>query len=88
MQVTVPIVPEVPEPELVIDVPEGRWGWAHLQHPDPGIMQIHLMPTYDVGNHAFDDCCPCGAVQREPGFFVHNAFDGREWYFQGLRKPH
>jgi hypothetical protein len=63
---------------------------VHLQHPDPDVMEIHLMPLSDVGCHAFDIGCACGVWEdpQAPGFFNHDAFDHREQYERGLRKPH
>jgi hypothetical protein len=79
--------------EIELTVPAGQWGWAHLQHPDPQIAQIHLLPTYDCGMHAFDGDCMCRPLETSPGFFAHNAFDGREQYegvggVGGRRKRH
>lgn len=64
------------------------WGWAHIPHPEPAVMEIHLMPTLDTGCHAFDVECAC-APREDPevaGFLIHNAFDGREAYEVGTRK--
>jgi hypothetical protein len=65
------------------------WGWFHIPHPNPAVPEIHLMPASDCGNHAFDLGCACApAEMATPGFFQHNAFDGREAYESGARKHH
>lgn len=80
-----------PTPESAPAPPQQLlWGWFHIPHPDPEMMEIHLMPASDVGAHAFDIGCPCGAREdpHGPGFFNHFAFDGREAYDSGQRKRH
>lgn len=56
------------------------WGWAHIPHPDPAVIQIHVMPLSDTGCHSFDLICACGCHEDDPGFIHHHAFDGRERY--------
>lgn len=75
------------------DIPEpaphrAPWGWFHFQHPDPDVMEIHLLPASDVGFHAFDLNCACGCHEDAPGFITHMAYDGRERYESGQAKPH
>lgn len=69
-------------------VPLLLTSWRFLQHPEPGTMEIHLMPMGDTRQHAFDTACVCGVYEDDPGFFIHCAFDGREAYEVGKRKPH
>lgn len=66
------------------------WGWFHIPHPNPAVMEIHLMPASDCGVHAFDVGCQCGCHEdpQTAGFFIHYAFDGREAYDSGARKHH
>jgi hypothetical protein len=64
------------------------WGWRYLQHPERGVMEVHLMPMNDCGMHAFDTGCICRPCAEGNGFFHHHAFDGREAYERGLRRPH
>lgn len=66
------------------------WGWFHMPHPNPAVMEIHHLPASDCGVHAFDLGCACRPVEdpQAPGFFIHHAFDGREAYETGARKQH
>lgn len=72
--------------ELVLTT--EQWGWASIAHPHPGVHEQHLLPLMDTGCHAFDMSCPCGPVLDCPGSVVHTAFDGRQFYEQGLAKRH
>lgn len=79
-----------PEPAPALAPQHLLWGWFHIPHPEPQVMEIHLMPASDTGTHAFDTGCLCGAHEdpHAPGFFIHFAFDGREAYDSGQRKRH
>lgn len=84
-----------PEPEVIRSmerpvVEQVPWGWRHIAHPAPEVLEIHLMPMSDCGCHAFDTQCACAPRPDpdQPGFFIHHAFDGREAYEHGCRKPH
>lgn len=78
---------EAPAPPPIARAP---WGWTHIPHPNPAVMEIHLLPLSDCGCHAFDLGCQCAPVEDPvaPGFFHHHAFDGREAYESGARKHH
>lgn len=69
-----------PEPNFS----RSEWGWKNLSNPDT--RELHCMPLMDVGAHAFDADCECQPFESEAGYFVHNSFDGREAYEQGLAK--
>jgi len=69
---------------------KAPWGWFHIPHPNPSVMEIHIMPANDIGRHAFDLQCACRPHEdpQAPGFVIHCAFDGREAYERGARKCH
>lgn len=60
------------------------WGWTSWACGD-GFM--HLVPSWDVRPHTRTYACPCRPVLDESALFVHNSFDGRERYEQGLALP-
>lgn len=51
-----------------------------------------MIPLLDTGAHFMPEHggegCPCGAIEDCPGSIIHNAWDGRDQYEQGLRKHH
>ncbi len=51
-----------------------------------GPLSMHGVPVDDLRDHLYEDC-PCKPVEHEPGFWVHNSFDGREAFEEGKRKP-
>lgn len=59
--------------------------WLRAQHPETG--EAHVMPAYDIGLHAFDSACACCPVDLG-SHIEHNAWDGREAYETGRRRPH
>lgn len=71
-----------------LEVPRIAWGWRVFDHPHPLVRELHTMPLYDTGLHAFDRACDCRPREDEPGAVIHNAFDGREAYETGKRKHH
>lgn len=53
-----------------------------------GIVEVdglwHCVPT---GESHITENCSCGAAPNEDGLIVHNAFDEREKFETGERKP-
>lgn len=76
-----------PPPTRYVKLP---WGWHHIPHPDPTVLEIHIMPLSDCGLHAFDMHCGCRPFEdaESLGFITHRSFDGRETYESGERKRH
>lgn len=58
-------------------------GWTIV--PVPGL-GVHCVPIDDLREH-MDEDCPCRPTQDDPGFWIHNSFDGREAFEEGERKP-
>lgn len=48
----------------------------------------HLLPTWDIRQHDLNGRCTCGAEVDCRGYASHKAFDGREAYENGERRPH
>lgn len=57
------------------------FGWAVLED-HYGV--VHVIPTHDDKNHLHAQC-PCEPVVDTEGAMVHNAFDGRVQYENGIR---
>lgn len=61
-----------------------RFGdWARATCEDDGTR--HLFPLDDLNPHHYEDCA-C-RPELVDGLHVHNSFDGREAFEQGVRKP-
>ena len=48
----------------------------------------HVVPLGDLKEHDESPNCACGPFESDDGVWVHNAYDGREKYETGERKPH
>jgi hypothetical protein len=48
--------------------------------------EVHVAPVNEVHMHVRTDC-RCGAYENADGVIVHPAFDGRDAYERGERKP-
>lgn len=60
--------------------PDAEWWVTHTSPPN-------IIPAQDILPHKFGPNCPCQPV--DDGEVVsHNAFDKRELYEDGQRKPH
>ncbi len=47
---------------------------------------MHVAPVNEVHLHVANEC-RCGAWEKEEGVIVHLAFDGRQDFENGTRKP-
>ena len=54
---------------------------------EAGIQGRHILPQDEKSMHNLFHCCCGGYYDEEAGAQVHNAFDGREEFESGLRKP-
>lgn len=70
-------------------------GWIVLT-PSPALQvqseAVHAVPDNDVHPHGLDDdgqcaCKPWLDDEADGLLWVHNAFDGREAFARGFRKP-
>lgn len=65
--------------DMVIEV---KGFWAVYSNP------AEVIPLYDEQYHNFGLDCWCNPQVSNEGILVHNSFDGREAYEQGIRKRH
>jgi hypothetical protein len=66
-------------------------GWSFYQ-PQPGSeADAHVVPDNDVHQHVLSESCPCRPEEDLEAYypvFKHRAYDQRECYELGHRKPH
>lgn len=68
---------------------ESGWEIFGLQEEDGTISEGHVIPCGDIRRHTVSRACPCKPTQDsdEPRSWGHHAFDGREAFETGERKP-
>lgn len=60
------------------------WCWATVHNDTAG--NTHRVPTHDLEHHAWVGC-RCQPLD-DGEIIIHNAFDERERYEAGTRRPH
>lgn len=61
----------------------------YIPGEDPPHENLHLIPLNDIFEHDPNNHCWCKPVyDEELCGYIHNAYDGRLDYEDGLRKPH
>ena len=67
-------------------------GFANVQALDETgrYTLLHCVPVNDIDQHRLSPGCKCRPVEDNecPDYWMHNAFDDRESYFEHGRKTH
>lgn len=63
-------------------------GWDVYISDDDEDGPRHIIPSADMYQHECSEDCPCGPTLTEEGDWLHNAWDEREQYEDGMRRPH
>lgn len=64
-------------------------GWTVWEcSADEHLGELHVTPDYDERQHELAQECRCRPQMDHEGVWVHRAFDQRDLYEEGRRKPH
>lgn len=83
------------EDPMLFDPDSGRfwieagfdYRWYDFYHVDDEVFETHVLPVGDTGSHIASPDCKCCPQMDENGVWLHWAYDGRDDFDQGKRRP-